>query len=65
MIWAFDIATTDGAFAREFSARALERELLLRPLGITVYFMPPYVISDEEIGLLVDRTAELLDGLDA
>ena len=65
MIWAFDVAKTDGAFAREFSERALERELLLRPLGNTVYFMPPYVISDEEIGLLVDRTTELLDGMDA
>jgi adenosylmethionine-8-amino-7-oxononanoate aminotransferase len=65
MIWAFDVATTDGAFAREFSGRALERELLLRPLGNTVYFMPPYVIGDEEIELLVERTVELLDGLDA
>jgi len=65
MIWAFEVDTTDGAFAREFSARALERELLLRPLGNTVYFMPPYVINDEEIGLLVDRTTELLDAFDA
>jgi adenosylmethionine-8-amino-7-oxononanoate aminotransferase len=50
MIWAFEVDTTDSAFAREFSGRALERELLLRPLGNTVYFMPPYVITDEEIG---------------
>ena len=63
MIWAFEVDTTDSAFARAFSARALERELLLRPLGNTVYFMPPYVISDEEISLLVDRTVELLDSI--
>ena len=63
MIWAFEVDTTDGAFARTFSARALERELLLRPLGNTVYFMPPYVISDEEIALLAGRTAELLDSI--
>jgi adenosylmethionine-8-amino-7-oxononanoate aminotransferase len=28
---------------------ALEHQALLRPLGNVVYFMPPYVISDEEI----------------
>jgi len=37
--------------------------LLLRPLGNTVYFMPPYVIGDEEVALLVGRTVELLDAL--
>src|SRR5262249_29754989 len=49
MIWAFEVDVTEPSFAREFPARALERELLLRPLGNTVYFMPPYVISEEEI----------------
>ena len=28
---------------------ALERGVLLRPLGNVVYFMPPYVIDEEEI----------------
>jgi adenosylmethionine-8-amino-7-oxononanoate aminotransferase len=65
MIWAFDIETADPAFARRFFARALERELLLRPLGNTVYFMPPYVIGDDEIELLAGRTVELLDALPA
>jgi len=63
MIWAFEVETSDPSFASHFSARALERELLLRPLGNTVYFMPPYVISDEEIALLTERTAELLDSI--
>src|SRR6185503_21055691 len=45
MIWAFDVDTQDPSFARRFQAAALERELLLRPLGRTVYFMPPYVIG--------------------
>ena len=31
---------------------ALSRGVLLRPLGNVIYFMPPYVISAEEIGLL-------------
>ena len=32
---------------------ALEREALLRPIGNTVYFMPPYVITPDEIDSLV------------
>jgi adenosylmethionine---8-amino-7-oxononanoate aminotransferase len=64
MIWAFEVETEDPAFARRFHAAALERELLLRPLGRTVYFMPPYVIGPEEIELLVERTAAALDALE-
>lgn len=63
MIWAFDVGTNDAMFARRFFAAALERELLLRPLGNTVYFMPPYVIDDEEAALLVSRTGDLLDAV--
>lgn len=37
---------------------ALERGALLRPLGTTVYFMPPYVIGPEEIGLLARVATE-------
>src|SRR5262249_48460704 len=33
---------------------ALERGVLLRPLGNVVYFMPPYVIAPDEIDLMVD-----------
>ena len=61
MIWAFEVETDDPGFAPRFFARALERELLLRPIGNTVYFMPPYVISDEEIGLLAARTLQMIE----
>jgi adenosylmethionine-8-amino-7-oxononanoate aminotransferase len=61
MIWAFDADTRDAGFARTFYQCALERELLLRPIGNTVYLMPPYVINDEEIALLAARTLEALD----
>jgi adenosylmethionine---8-amino-7-oxononanoate aminotransferase len=37
---------------------ALERGVLLRPIGNVVYFMPPYVITPEEIDLMVDVAAE-------
>ena len=36
----------------------LEKGVLLRPLGNVIYFMPPYVISDEEIELMVEVAAE-------
>jgi adenosylmethionine-8-amino-7-oxononanoate aminotransferase len=65
MIWAFDVDTSDPAFARSFYQAALEHELLLRPIGNTVYFMPPYVISENEIDLLVDRTVHIIDALQA
>ena len=49
MIWAWDIATRDPAFARRYHAAALQQGLLLRPIGRTLYFMPPYVMDDEAL----------------
>jgi adenosylmethionine---8-amino-7-oxononanoate aminotransferase len=63
MIWAFEVETGDTKFAQRFHAAALERELLLRPIGNTVYFMPPYVIDDEECELLASRTLALVDAV--
>ena len=37
---------------------ALERGALIRPLGTTIYFMPPYVITPEEIELLARIAGE-------
>jgi adenosylmethionine-8-amino-7-oxononanoate aminotransferase len=61
MIWAFEVATDDAGFARKFYQQALARELLLRPIGNTVYFMPPYVIADDEIELLINRTLDIIE----
>jgi adenosylmethionine-8-amino-7-oxononanoate aminotransferase len=33
---------------------ALSKGVMLRPLGNVIYFMPPYVISPEEIDLMMD-----------
>ncbi len=63
MIWAFEAATEDAAFPRKFYQRALASELLLRPIGNTVYFMPPYVIDDSEATLLVERATDIIDTL--
>ena len=61
MIWAFDVDSDDPAFPRKFYQAALARELLLRPIGNTVYFMPPYIIADAEIDFLVAGTCAALD----
>jgi adenosylmethionine-8-amino-7-oxononanoate aminotransferase len=65
MIWAFDAAIDDparaGAFSRRFFTEALQRELLLRPIGRTVYLMPPYVLTDDEIDGLAQRTHAVFD----
>lgn len=63
-IFAFD-AVLEGAAAKTFSRRffehALARELLLRPIGTTVYLMPPYILDAEEIALLAARTFDTLE----
>ncbi len=64
MIWAFDVPIRrDGGrddFARWFAAEALRREMLLRPIGRTVYWMPPYCLTHDEMEILASRTLELV-----
>jgi adenosylmethionine-8-amino-7-oxononanoate aminotransferase len=61
MIWAFDVRDAEPGFGRDFYRRALEAGVLLRPLGDTVYWMPPYVIGEAEIDFLVDALEKLLE----
>ena len=61
MIWAFDVKGAGPGFARDFSRKALDAGVLLRPLGSTVYWMPPYAIGTAEIDFLLDTVARLLD----
>jgi adenosylmethionine---8-amino-7-oxononanoate aminotransferase len=49
MIFAFDVITKNPNFARDCYKMALENGLLIRPIGNTVYFMPPYTINHGEI----------------
>jgi adenosylmethionine-8-amino-7-oxononanoate aminotransferase len=61
MIWAFEVDSARADFPRWCFAEALARSVLLRPIGHTVYFMPPYVTDDDDWGLLVDATLAILD----
>jgi adenosylmethionine---8-amino-7-oxononanoate aminotransferase len=60
MIIAFDVETERPDFARWCFAQGLARELLLRPIGRTVYFMPPYIVTDDEFKALVAGTLDIL-----
>jgi adenosylmethionine-8-amino-7-oxononanoate aminotransferase len=64
MIWAFEVRTTRPHFAREFFAAALRHGMLLRPIGRTVYFMPPYVVSDAQFAALVAATLQTINELE-
>ena len=61
MVWAFEVETNDPAFSGKFFQAALKQGLLLRPLENTVYFMPPYVINEQEMDMLVTGTLRVLD----
>ncbi|QDX80331.1 adenosylmethionine--8-amino-7-oxononanoate transaminase [Denitratisoma sp. DHT3] len=63
MIWAFDVADAAPDFARRFFVQALERELLLRPIGNTVYLMPPYVLDEPLCRFLAERVFHTLENI--
>jgi adenosylmethionine-8-amino-7-oxononanoate aminotransferase len=44
----------------QLAAAFLDRGLLLRPLGNVLYFMPPYVITEEETAWAIDQIAQVL-----
>ena len=52
MIVAFDLPDAPAGFARRAFAEGLKRELLVRPIGHTVYLMPPYILSPDDISWL-------------
>jgi adenosylmethionine---8-amino-7-oxononanoate aminotransferase len=43
------------------SSAFVERGLLLRPLGNILYFMPPYVITDDEVDWVIGHIGEVLE----
>lgn len=65
MIWAFEVADAAPDFSQRLFAAGLEQEVLLRPMGHTVYWMPPYVINRDEAAHLVSGTLAALDALAA
>jgi adenosylmethionine-8-amino-7-oxononanoate aminotransferase len=51
----------DQRFAQMFFSIGLEKGLLIRPIGNTVYVMPPYILNEEQtqfLGATVQSTLE-------
>lgn len=64
-IVAMEIEALEGAYLSVLGPRLMsffrERNVLLRPLGNTVYVMPPYCISDEDLAEVYRVTVEALE----
>jgi adenosylmethionine-8-amino-7-oxononanoate aminotransferase len=65
MILAFDVVHDalhkPSTFAREVFTRGIEEGVLVRPIGSTVYVMPPYILSADEtmeMGQRIQRVVE-------
>ncbi|MBN1603349.1 MAG: adenosylmethionine--8-amino-7-oxononanoate transaminase [Chitinispirillaceae bacterium] len=50
----------ESRFSYILSNKAVARGLLLRPLGDTIYFMPPFIITEKDIDFMIDTTSEVL-----
>ena len=60
MILAMDVVDAKPGFAQRCYAEALKQGLLLRPIGNTVYLMPPYSISREEVDYMITATHQAI-----
>jgi adenosylmethionine-8-amino-7-oxononanoate aminotransferase len=63
MIWAFDVREpfVGPRFAERFYLAGREHELLIRPIGRTVYLMPPYVLTEALSLWLAERLLATLN----
>ena len=60
MIWAFELEGASKKITNKITMKAIESGLFIRPIGNTMYFMPPYVINYEEIDFMIDTTLEAI-----
>ncbi len=63
MVFAFDVMSHNMQFSKQCYEAAAARELILRPIGNTVYWMPPYTINEEEVDFMVNTTYALLKSI--
>lgn len=52
MIWAFDVVDAQAGFSARLHQAALGQGVFIRPIGNTVYVMPPYVTSADDMRIL-------------
>jgi adenosylmethionine-8-amino-7-oxononanoate aminotransferase len=65
MILAFDVKSeslkSPNTFSRDMFSAGMDEKVLIRPIGNTIYVMPPYILSPEEtmqMGASVQRALE-------
>lgn len=65
MIWAFEVRqdVAGPRFAERFHLAGREHELLIRPIGRTVYLLPPYLLDDTLSRWLGERVIATLDAV--
>jgi adenosylmethionine-8-amino-7-oxononanoate aminotransferase len=65
MILAFDIKPLSlirpHTFSREMFSASLKEGVLIRPIGNTIYVMPPYILSPEEALKMGDSVQSALN----
>ena len=61
MIFAWEVTSDRADFARWCFAQALAGGVLLRPIGNTVYVMPPYIVNGEEMTHVAACMNDILD----
>jgi adenosylmethionine-8-amino-7-oxononanoate aminotransferase len=61
MIWAFDVDNAQPGFSGRAYQAALQQGVLLRPIGNTIYFMPPYVVGETEMARMASAAMVLLN----
>ncbi|MCC7545623.1 MAG: adenosylmethionine--8-amino-7-oxononanoate transaminase [Aquabacterium sp.] len=61
MIWAWDVDSTDPNFAARYHRAAMAEGVLLRPIGHTLYFMPPYALTESDQACLVQAAVRALE----
>jgi adenosylmethionine-8-amino-7-oxononanoate aminotransferase len=61
MIWAWDVQTSLPDFSRRYYRHAMAHGLLLRPIGRTIYALPPYVLDGEAVQWLAQGALAALE----
>ena len=61
MILAFDVVEAGERFSERFHLAARAHALLIRPIGATVYLMPPYLIDEAAADFLATAVRATLD----
>ena len=64
MIWAFEVEPHAPNFAARFHQAALQQQVFIRPIGNTVYLIPPYILDLPEMQLIAQALLHCLNTTD-